>query len=42
MAWRGQVGAWALLLFILGEDLEGQATWYLHEAAPIGGSRDTL
>lgn len=42
MAWRERVVAWALLLFVLGEDLEGQVTWYLHEAVPVGGSRDTL
>lgn len=42
MAWRERVVAWALLLFVLGEDLEGQVTWYLHEAAPVGGSRDTV
>lgn len=43
MAWRGWGGVGLGLAVIrLGEVLEDQATWYSQEAAPIGGSRDTV
>lgn len=43
MAWRRHGrGSWAFLSSILGEALEGQAMWYLREAAPTEGSREAL